>query len=126
MGTVHRLDAHSAAPALADAVEAFLAEVDNHNTVRSYGTALRALVAEFGTATAVVTLDDEATVDRIGRWFVRRWGKSAPATVNTRLDARPGGANRDGSSAIRRGGSAGVLGLRTAPGQSARPTLRCC
>ncbi len=87
MGTVHRLDAHSAAPALADAVEAFLAEVDNHNTVRSYGTALRALVAEFGTATAVVTLDDEATVDRIGRWFARRWGKSAPATVNTRLDA---------------------------------------
>lgn len=87
MGTVHRLDVPSAAPPLADAVEAFLTEVDNRNTARSYGTALRALVAELGTTTAVATLDEEKTVDRVGRWFARRWGKAAPATVNARLDA---------------------------------------
>ncbi len=85
MGTVHRIDVHSTTPALADAVEAFLAEVDNRNTARSYGTALRALAAELGSTAMVTTLDDEVIVDRVGRWFARRWGKSASATVNARL-----------------------------------------
>lgn len=87
MGTVHRLDHHPAAPDLASAVDSFLAEVANPNTARAYGIALRMLVAELGEATLVSALDDEATVERIGRWFARRWGKSAAATVNARLDA---------------------------------------
>jgi len=35
-------------------------------------------------------LDDEMTVDRIDRWFSRRWAKSTPATANARLDAALG------------------------------------
>ena len=50
-GTIHRLDVVSAGPALASAVDAFLAEVPNANTARSYGTALRALVSELGAST---------------------------------------------------------------------------
>ncbi|WP_017975733.1 tyrosine-type recombinase/integrase [Actinopolyspora halophila] len=87
MGTVHRLDLQSAAPGLAGAVDAFLAEVVNRNTARAYGIALRALVAEFGESTQVAVLDGDATAEKIGRWFARRWGESSAATVNARLDA---------------------------------------
>lgn len=86
MGTVHRLDVGPAGPELAGAVNAFLAQVPNANTARSYGVALRALVAELGAATPVAVLDEEATADRIGAWFARRWGPSANATANARLD----------------------------------------
>jgi hypothetical protein len=72
VGTIHRLDVVSAGPALASAVDAFLAEVPNANTARSYGTALRALVSELGASTPVAVLDEEATADRIGTWFSRR------------------------------------------------------
>lgn len=87
MGIVHRLDVRPSAPELALAVQAFLAEVDNPNTARSYGTALRALIAELGETTSVAVLDEEATVEQISRWFARRWGAAAAATVNARLDA---------------------------------------
>ncbi|WP_245556174.1 hypothetical protein [Actinopolyspora mortivallis] len=60
---------------------------DQRNTARAYGTALRALVAEVGAATSVAVLDEESTVERIGLWFVGRWGACAAATVNARLDA---------------------------------------
>jgi integrase len=36
LGTVHRLDVHSASPALADAVETFLVEVANRNTAQGW------------------------------------------------------------------------------------------
>ncbi|MDR7304629.1 hypothetical protein [Haloactinomyces albus] len=32
-------------------------------------------------------LDEETSVERLGRWFADRWGKSAAATANARLDA---------------------------------------
>lgn len=35
----------------------------------------------------MAVLDEEATVDRVGRWFAGRWGESAAATANARLDA---------------------------------------
>ena len=85
--TIHRLDVVSAGLALASAVDAFLAEVPNANTARSYGTALRALVSELGASTPVAVLDEEATADRIGTWFSRRWGQFSNATTNARLDA---------------------------------------
>ncbi|MFF0145762.1 integrase/recombinase XerC/integrase/recombinase XerD [Amycolatopsis sulphurea] len=66
---------------------AFLAEVPNANTARAYGIALHALVDKLGADTAVGTLDEEATVQRIGTWFAGRWGKCANSTVNARLDA---------------------------------------
>ncbi|WP_210435232.1 site-specific integrase [Saccharopolyspora sp. ASAGF58] len=87
MGTVHRLDVPRSGPKLGGAVDVFLAEVSNRNTTRAYATALRALVDELGAAIPVTALDDEATVEKIGRWFARRWGNSAAATVNARLDA---------------------------------------
>lgn len=87
MGTVHRLDVGPAVPELAAAVEAFLGEVANRNTARAYGIALRALIAELGETTPVSALDDEATADRVDRWFAGRWGASAAATANARLDA---------------------------------------
>lgn len=86
MGTVHRLDTGSTGPALGDAVAAFLREVDNPNTARSYGIALRALVAELGVDAPVAVLDNEAVLDRIAMWFAGRWGSSAAATANVRLD----------------------------------------
>lgn len=87
MGTVHQLDVGPATPELAAAVEGFLGEVTNRNTARAYGIALRALVAVLGETTSVAVLDEESTVDRVGRWFAGRWGACAAATVNARLDA---------------------------------------
>ena len=87
MGTVHHLDVGPAGPTISGAVDAFLAEVPNANTARAYGIALRALIAELGPSAPVAMLDEEATADRIGTWFSHRWGKSANATVNARLDA---------------------------------------
>lgn len=87
MGTVHRLDRGGAEPVLDEAVRSFLAEVDNPNTHRAYGTALRALLAELGPTRPVAALDEEETVERIGVWFARRWGTSSPSTMNARLDA---------------------------------------
>jgi integrase/recombinase XerC/integrase/recombinase XerD len=80
-------DVGSAGPTLSGAVDAFLSEVPNANTARAYGIALRALVTELDASTPVAVLDEEATADRIGSWFTRRWGKSSNATVNARLDA---------------------------------------
>lgn len=85
--TVHHLEPKQTGPELSRAVDGFLAEVSSHNTARAYAIALRALVAELGAATPVATLDDEATVDRIGAWFSGKWGKAAAATANARLDA---------------------------------------
>ncbi|WP_245560468.1 tyrosine-type recombinase/integrase [Actinopolyspora halophila] len=84
---MHRLDVGPAPPGLAAAVEGFLGEVSNRNTARAYGIALRALVVEFGASTSVAVLDEESTVEQVGRWFVGRWGACAAATVNARLDA---------------------------------------
>ncbi|SQD99528.1 conserved hypothetical protein [Parafrankia sp. Ea1.12] len=86
MGGVHRVDLAPAGPTLAGAAEAFLAEVANRNTARSYRTALAALAAELGPDSPLVVLDTEAGVERIGLWFSRRWGTAAPATANARLD----------------------------------------
>lgn len=86
MGTVHRLDTGPAGPALGDAVAAFLREVANANTARSYAIALRALAAELGADAPVAVLDDEAVLDRIAKWFAGRWGTAAAATANARLD----------------------------------------
>jgi len=69
------------------AVSAFLAEVANPNTARAYGIPLGALAGHLDATTTVVALDEEATVERIGAWFVDRWGHAANATVNARLDA---------------------------------------
>lgn len=87
MGIVHRLDHGRDVPELAEAVGAFLAEVVNPNTHRAYRTALRALLAELGETRPVVALDEDAAVKRVGTWFARRWGSSAPSTINARLDA---------------------------------------
>lgn len=86
MGTVHRLDTGPTGPALGDAVAAFLREVNNSHTARSYGIALRALAAELGTGVPVAVLDDEVVVDRVATWFAGRWGGAAAATANARLD----------------------------------------
>lgn len=98
MGTVHRLDAGPAAdpgpgpgtgpggPVLGEAVAAFLREIVNRNTARSYGIALRALTAELGADVAVAVLDEEAVADRVAGWFARRWGGAAAATANARMD----------------------------------------
>ncbi|MCA1186004.1 MULTISPECIES: hypothetical protein [unclassified Saccharopolyspora] len=61
--------------------------MSNRNTARAYGNALHALVAELGGTNPVAALDNDTMVEKIGRWFARRWGKSAAATVNARLDA---------------------------------------
>lgn len=87
MGTVRRINVSLVSPPLAAAVPAFLAEVANPNTARSYGIALGALADHLETATTVAALNEEATVERIGAWFVDRWGHAANATVNARLDA---------------------------------------
>lgn len=87
MGAVHRLDAASACPQLAGAVEAFLAQVPNTHTARAYRVALQALVGEFGATTPVAALDAEATAEAIGVWFTDRWGSASNATVNARRDA---------------------------------------
>jgi integrase len=87
VGAVHRLGPGPTAVPLAHAVEAFLAQVPNPNSVRAYRIALRALVAELGPDTPLVVLDQEPTVERVGRWFTCRWGSASHATVNARLDA---------------------------------------
>ncbi|GAA4881724.1 hypothetical protein [Saccharopolyspora cebuensis] len=67
-------------------------------------------------------LDDEDTVAQIGCWFARRWGSSAAATVNARLDAlrsaagwwhQQGWINGDPTRRIR--------GLRITLARSTRP-----
>lgn len=95
MGTVHQLDAAPSTPPLGDAADAFLRQVrhQNENTARSYGTALRAMVAELGADTPLWTLDSEESADRIAEWFGRRWGSAATATHNVRLDAIRSAAN---------------------------------
>lgn len=87
MGTVHRLKLGRDIPQLADAVAAFLTEVDDLHTHRVYRTALTALLAEVGETRLITVLDDETTAVRIGTWFGRRWGAAAPSTVTARLDA---------------------------------------
>ncbi|MCP2163924.1 tyrosine-type recombinase/integrase [Goodfellowiella coeruleoviolacea] len=87
MNSAHHLAIVPAGPHLADAVDAFLAQVRNTNTARSYGVALRALVAELGSTTPLAVLAEEPTAERIAGWFVRRWGGAANATANARLDA---------------------------------------
>ena len=87
MGTVHRLGPGPLGVPLADAVEAFFAQISTPNSARAYRVTLRALVAELGPEIPVAALDCELTVERVGRWFTGRWGSASPATVNARLDA---------------------------------------
>ncbi|HSZ30211.1 MAG TPA: tyrosine-type recombinase/integrase, partial [Pseudonocardiaceae bacterium] len=87
MRAVHRLEPGAAAVPLAHAMEAFLAQVPNPNSARSYRVALRALVAELGPDTPLVVLDQERTAERVGCWFTECWGSASNATVNARLDA---------------------------------------
>ena len=87
MGALHRIAMADAGPTLGPAVRAFLDEIRNPNTRRAYGVALRALRDHLGADTPVAVLDDEATADRISVWFAGRWGASAAATANARLDA---------------------------------------
>lgn len=90
MGDLRHLGTSSspgAARPLGAAVEDFLAELANPNTVRAYAGALRALAGELGAGTAVAELDDEAVVTRVAEWFAGRWGDASAATVNARLDA---------------------------------------
>jgi integrase len=83
----HRLEPGAAAVPLAHAMEAFLAQVPNPTSARSYRVALRALVAELGPDTPLVVLDQERTAERVGCWFTECWGSASNATVNARLDA---------------------------------------
>ena len=87
MGTRHRLVPDATAVRLADGVEAFLAQVSNPNSARAYRVTLRALIAELGPDTPLVVLEQEPTIERIGRWFTHHWGTASNATVNARLDA---------------------------------------
>lgn len=80
MGDLRHLGTASgagAARSLGAAVEDFLAELANPNTVRAYVGALRALAAELGAGTAVAELADEAMVARVAQWFADRWGAAS-------------------------------------------------
>jgi integrase len=87
VGTLHRIELATPGPGLGRAVAAFLEEVANRNTRRSYGIALGGLRDRLGAEAPVAVLDDEATVDEISVWFAQRWGPAAASTVNARLDA---------------------------------------
>ena len=88
MGTVHRLPARAAGgPSLGAAVAAFLATIATPNTARAYGTALHALAERFGTTRPLGELTTEPVAEEIAAWFLTRWGTTAPATFNARLQA---------------------------------------
>ncbi|MFG1866212.1 hypothetical protein [Microbispora bryophytorum] len=87
MGSVHRLQSPSAAPALGAGAGAFLAQVANPNTAHAYGIALRALAAELGERAPLAEMEGETGADRLASWFTARWGGAAAATFNARLDA---------------------------------------
>jgi integrase/recombinase XerC/integrase/recombinase XerD len=72
MATIHRFDARTGVPALGAAATAFLAGIDNPNTVRAYATAVRALVAEIGERASLTELEGEAGADRLVAWFLTR------------------------------------------------------
>ncbi|MEV4189700.1 tyrosine-type recombinase/integrase, partial [Streptosporangium canum] len=87
MANVHRLHPASDAPALGVAVVAFLETIAVANTANAYAIALRALTAALGEQTPLAELEGEAGADRVAGWFTGRWGGSAAATFNARLDA---------------------------------------
>jgi integrase/recombinase XerC/integrase/recombinase XerD len=75
---------------LGAAVSAYLGTLsgpEQAGTRKVYGGTLRALLAEFGTAAPVGTLDDEACVEQLTDWFTTRWSERAAATWNRNLDA---------------------------------------
>jgi integrase len=89
MGTVHRLDTGHAAVQLGDAITAYLATLDHpesQGTRRAYASTMQALVAEFGSGTALSELRCPAG-QRLADWFTRTWGERKPATWNRNLDA---------------------------------------
>ncbi|MET7459734.1 hypothetical protein [Nonomuraea sp. NPDC005501] len=85
MATGHRLTPRPGAPALGAAVEAFLTTIDNANTKRAYAIALHALAAESGADAPLTALEGKAGADRLAT--TGRWGGTAAATFNARLDA---------------------------------------
>jgi integrase/recombinase XerC/integrase/recombinase XerD len=87
MGTIHQLQHDTATINLTQAIDAFLAEIDNRGTRRSYAGTLRAASAELGNGTPVGDLSNPDTSERLVRWFHARWDGAAPATYNRNLDA---------------------------------------
>ncbi|WP_431879042.1 tyrosine-type recombinase/integrase [Amycolatopsis sacchari] len=88
MGTVHQLPTpRSAGPTLGVAVAGFLSTLGTPNTAKAYGVALRGLVDRFGADRALPELSTEPAAEEIAAWFLGRWGTTAVATFNVRLDA---------------------------------------
>ena len=86
MGTVQRLRPGLDEVSLIEAIDAFLAEIDNAGTRRVYGGTLKALVQEFGPDAPVGVVDTADGADRLVAWFHQRWDRHSPATFNRSLD----------------------------------------
>ena len=82
MGTVHALGRREAV-SLADAIAAYeltLSGPESAATLKSYRSALRPLIAEFGRDGDVSALDSGT----VAEWFTSRWGGASPGTWNVR------------------------------------------
>ncbi|MBF6137832.1 site-specific integrase [Nocardia otitidiscaviarum] len=66
---------------LKDAVDHFLSTIPSANTRCGYAVALNRLVSDFGADSDVGLLEAE----RVGGWFVFKWGGSSAQTFNVRL-----------------------------------------
>ncbi len=80
----------AAAPAVGEAVAAYLATLGHPETAgtrRVYASTLRLLRDHLGAEAAVADLDSPEAAARLADWFTGRWGQSAPATFNRNLDA---------------------------------------
>jgi integrase len=93
LGSVHQLATRPDLPTLGPAAEAYLRQVRNPNTARSYAIALRALVTGLGSDTPIWSLDSDESADRLAEWFTTRWGAASTSTHNVRLDAIRSAAN---------------------------------
>jgi integrase len=85
MGTVHRLASRETVT-LGQAVAAYLDTLggaESAGTRRTYGTKLRALLAEYGTSEDVAGLEQAG----LAAWFTGRWQDASPSTWNVALDA---------------------------------------